>query len=263
MKSEKNPRISREICRMILKVYRQICCNIAIALRKDMPKMLLSNLVLLLLVTVLVAAVPILILTLLLLSPRIRAVFILVVVAWAVIFSIGSNQEEGEEGDGDNHGGVEEEVELELVEQRAMEQQEQVESLMFLAIQGAATTTPLLRPHDVFEIMTAGSSRRFYMDKDVPIFQCEANYEGTLDQAQLDIILRALQHQVSKHALRFPLLMEHGKVPEVLDLKDLGTRLMIDIVHYTPKSKSLIEARRRARAERQVKQRRLEDPRYQ
>lgn len=262
MKPEKKPSIIKEVCRTILAIYGRICCDIAIALRKDKPKMLIRNFLLLILVTAFVVAIPVLIFAVIAFFPRIRALLILAGVIWAVIFSIGGNQDNTDDDDGDT-GGVEEEVERELIEQRAMEQQEQVESLMFLSIQAAATTTPLLRPHDVFEIMTTGSSQRFYLDKNIPVFQCEANYDGTLDYAQLDIIQRELQHQVAKNASRFPLLMEHGKVPEVLDLKDLGTRLIVDVVLYSPASKTTIEARRRARAERQVKQRQLEDPRYQ
>lgn len=173
MKPEKKPSIIKEVCRIILAIYGRICCDIAIALQKDKPQMLIRNFLLLILVTAFVVAIPVLIFAVIAFFPRIRALLILAGVIWAVIFSIGGNHDDTDDDDDDGDtGGVEEEVERELIEQRAMEQQEQVESLMFLSIQGAATTTPLLRPHDVFEIMTAGSSRRFYMDKDIPVLHC-------------------------------------------------------------------------------------------
>lgn len=161
------------------------------------------------------------------------------------------------------------EVDKVLIAERAAELQDDVRALAFVAIQGVASTTPIVRPHDVYTIQPPKSdSRSFYISQDgIPVYQWEVDLEGEIDKTQEDIILRELQRHVVKNLPRFPVLISdeaRGRAAvEVLDVKGLGGHVQIEMVLVNSASIQLVDARRRARAERQVKQERVNDPRYQ
>ena len=71
-----------------------------------------------------------------------------------------------------------------------------------------------------------------------------------------------IQRHIMKNASRFPLLLVDGRAPEVIDVIALGKRVVIEVMRSTPTARPIIEARRKARVERQVRQKRVEDPRY-
>lgn len=160
------------------------------------------------------------------------------------------------------------EVEKTLILERAIEQQDEVRALTFSAIQGASTTTPLKRPHDEYDIQPSrASGKSIYLSQDkVPVYQWEADLEGEIDKAQEDSILRELQRHVVKNLPRYPMLLSdeaRGRAAvEVLDVKNLGGHVLIEMVLANATSIPLVDARRRARAERQAKQERIDDPRY-
>lgn len=161
------------------------------------------------------------------------------------------------------------EVDKVLIAERAAELQDDVRALAFVAIQGIAGNTPIVRPHDVYTIQPSKpDSRSFYINRDgIPVYQWEVDLEGEIDKTQEDIILRELQRHVVKNLPRFPVLISdeaRGRAAvEVLDVKGLGGHMQIEMVLVNAASIPLVDARRRARAERQVKQERVNDPRYQ
>lgn len=165
-----------------------------------------------------------------------------------------------------NPGG--DEVEKALVIERATEQQDEVRALAFAAIQGASTTTPLVRPHDEYDIQPSKASGKcFYLNREkIPVYQWEADLEVEIDKTQEDIILRELQRYIVKNLPRFPMLLSdeaRGRAAvEVLDVKNLGGHVLIEMVLVNSASIPLVEARRRARAERQQRQKAITDMDY-
>lgn len=98
------------------------------------------------------------------------------------------------------------------------------------------------------------------------MYQWEADLEGEIDKTQEDNILRELQRHVVKNLPRYPMLLSdeaRGRAAvEVLDVKNLGGHVLIETVLVNATSIPLVDARRRARAERPAKQERIDDPRY-
>lgn len=152
-----------------------------------------------------------------------------------------------------------EEVQRALVIERAAERQDEVRALAFVAIRSAADNTPLVSPRDEFDIQsTRADGNSFYLKDDkVPIFQFEVDLAEEIDVEQEETIRRAIQKYVVKNLPRFPLLhSEEARgwpCVEVLDVKNLGGHVQIDMVLTDSASIPLIEARRRARAEYQMK----------
>lgn len=168
--------------------------------------------------------------------------------------------------DGGNGGGGGGEVDVELIRQRAREQYEDVRAVMFHAIQGAATITPLMRPYDEFAIEIATAGDHFYLDGPDPVFQFENDLEVAIDKAQNDSIQRETQRFAAKNITRYPQLISEeakGRSPiEILDVKNLGGRVCFDVVLTTTSTIPKIDARRRARVERQQRQQTISDPDY-
>ena len=125
-----------------------------------------------------------------------------------------------------------------------------------------ADYTPLQRPRDVYTIETS-REKQFRMDGAMAVHQFEADFSGTLDRSKLDSLFRDVQRRMSKHARRYPLLMRNGHPPVLYDVKDNGNFLVLEVVLYSEDYSGKIEARKRARIERQHGQERIDDPRYQ
>lgn len=133
-------------------------------------------------------------------------------------------------------------------------------------IQNASAITPLLRPHDEFSIEIATLADHFYLDGVDPVFQFENDLEAAIDKAQNDSIQRETQRFAAKNITRYPQLISEeakGRSPiEVLDVKNLGGRVCFDVVLTTSSTIPKIDARRRARVERQQRQQATTDPDY-
>lgn len=158
-------------------------------------------------------------------------------------------------------------VDEELTRQRAREQYDEMLALMFNAMQGAANTTPLLRPHDTLQIESSSSrGAHFYLERGNVIFQFECDLETAIDKNTEDAIQRELQRYVVKQCSRYPMLVSNeaqGRAPvEVLDVKNLGGHVLVECCQTTSGSIPLIEARRRARVERQQRQQAITDQDY-
>lgn len=168
----------------------------------------------------------------------------------------------------DSEAPITSDVDKVLIAERAVELQDEVRALMFVSIQGASATTPIVRPHEEYDIQPSKASGKcFYLYQDIiPVYQWEADLEGEIDKTQEDNILRELQRYTVKNLPRFPMLMSdeaRGRAAvEILDVKNLGGHVQIETVLVNAASIPLVDARRRARAERQVRQERIEDPRY-
>lgn len=151
------------------------------------------------------------------------------------------------------------EVQRALVIERAAERQDEVRALAFVAIRSAADNTPLVSPRDEFDIQsTRADGNSFYLKDDkIPIFQWDVDLAEEINSEEEETIRRAIQRYVVKNLPRFPLLhSEEAKgwpCVEVLDVKNLGGHVQIEMVLADSSSIPLIEARRRARAEYQMK----------
>jgi hypothetical protein len=157
------------------------------------------------------------------------------------------------------------EVEEELSRERAQESYEDVRQLMFSTIQDVSENTSLVCPRDEFEIETA-SSRHFYMQGVVPIYQFDNDLTAEIDSDEVRIIQQELQRHAAKQIKRYPVLISSstkGYSPiEILDVKNLGQHVLIEVVLTTDDSIPIIDARRRARMEHQKRKERFDDPRY-
>lgn len=150
---------------------------------------------------------------------------------------------------------------VELAEQEAQEVHEELRELVYNALAEAAEYTPLQRPRDTYSIETS-REKQYRMDGIMPIHQFEADFSGTLDRSKLDSLSRDIQRRIDKHARRYPLLMRDGRPPILFDIKDNGNFLLLEVVLYADSYSGKIEARKRARIERQHGQERIDDPRY-
>ena len=186
------------------------------------------------------------------LTPIVKFLAIPLLLVWVIVYGLSTGKASEPQLPVDP-------VEEELARQRAREMQGELLALMFQAVQSTAAITPLVRPHDPYEIQTSTpSGDHFFMKGLVPVYQFEVDLESEVDKVMVDNLQRELQRHVTKQAARFPLLCSleaQGRAPvEVLDVKPLGGHVCVDAVLTTAASIPLIEARRRARVERQQKQ---------
>lgn len=151
---------------------------------------------------------------------------------------------------------------VEIAEQEAQEIHEEVRILVYNAVAEAAEYTSLQRPRDTFSIETS-RDKPYRMDGVMAVHQFEADFIGTLDRSKLDNLFWDVQRRINKHAHRYPLLIRDGHPPVLYDIKDNGSFLLLEVVLYAKEHSGKIEARKRARIERQHSQERIDDPRYQ
>lgn len=250
------------ICNFLWNLLNSLCNGVADGIEHKNAKQAVSNVFLILLF---VADIVLVGLLLLLLAVRFWWVLLIVWLGGSLIYSM-VHKDGTTDGGGDNV--TDDEVETELATMRGREYHEPMRALTFYGIQGAASNTPLSRPRDEFDIETATEGDHFILEgkgKDA-VYQFECDLEAPIAseevKAQEDIMLREIQRHMLKNAPRFPLLLEDGRAPEVIDVIALGKRAVIEVIRNTPTARPIIEARRRARVERQVRQKRVEDPRY-
>lgn len=197
---------------------------------------------------------------LLLAAYRLREPIIALVMVPILIASYRFNHP-GDTGGGDPGGKVDEE----LARQRAKELYPSVLSWMFRVLVAVSSFTGIDRKRDVREIETASSNgEHFYMDKLVPVYQFELDCENEVTQEQADILRDKLQHYGQKYISEYPMLISSDSAGrsamEVLTVHPLGHRICIDVVQTTEASISMIDSRRRARAERKAAP--VDVPRY-
>lgn len=158
-------------------------------------------------------------------------------------------------------GNGEDSASIMLAEQEAEEVHKDLQELTYNVLSEAADYTPLQRPRDTYSIETS-REKQYRMDGAMAVHQFEADYSGTLDRSKLDSLSRDIQRRIDKHARRYPLLMRGGRPPVLFDIKDNGNFLLLEVVLYADSYSGKIEARKRARIERQHGQERIDDPRY-
>ena len=161
-------------------------------------------------------------------------------------------------------------VDIELARQKALDMQGYALSLMLRVLVAISSFTPVIRPrntHDIEARSTDGAS--FYMKDDIVIYQVEVEVEGEITPEVEDTIQREAQRYAQTYIADYPMLISPeagGRAPvEVLGVKNGGSRVLIDYVFTSAKSVGMIDARRRARVERQMKQERstpYTDPDY-
>lgn len=184
-------------------------------------------------------------------------ILVVLVISYLLSDKIGKNAEVNSE--------AADEVEMRLVAERAREIYEEIRNLIFNSMQSAAGSTPLKRPNDEFEIQTSEArGDHFYLDRLTPIYVFEGDIESSIDTPKMNLIQQELQRRVNQNVRRYPILISEeakGRAPvEILDIKNAGGHILIEVVLTDSKSIPLIDARRRARIEYQVKQERVQDP---
>lgn len=157
---------------------------------------------------------------------------------------------------------VPDDVNVELARQQAMDMQGYALSLILRVLIAISSFTPVIRPrntHDIEVRSTDGAS--FYMKDNIVIYQAEVEVEGEITPEVEDTIQRETQRYAQKYIPDYAMLISPeagGCAPvEVLGVKNCGSRVLIDFVFTTKKAIPMIDARRRACAERQVKQGRI------
>ena len=150
-------------------------------------------------------------------------------------------------------------VDIEMARQAALDMQSYALGLMLRVLVAISSFTPVIRPrstHDIEVHSTDGAS--FYMKDDIVVYQAEAEVEGEITPEVEDIIQREAQRYAQKYIVDYPMLISPeagGRAPvEVLGVKNCGSRVLIDYIFTSAKSFDLIDARRRARIERQKRQ---------
>lgn len=161
-------------------------------------------------------------------------------------------------------------VDIELARQAAMDMQGYALGFMLRVLIAISSFTPVIRPrntHDIEVRSTDGAS--FYMKGNIVIYQAEVEVEGEITPEVEDTIQREAQRYAQKYIADYSMLISPeagGRAPvEVLGVKNCGSRVLIDYVFTSAKSFDLIDARRRARVERQKRQERpttYTDPDY-
>lgn len=249
------------ICLFLWTLLNNLCNGVAEGIEHRNAKQALSNVFLILLFVAASVLVG-----LMLFSLAVRFWWALLT-AWLLGSLIYSLAHKNGTTNGGNTG-VDDEVETELAAMRGREYHEPMRVLTFYGIQGASSNTLLSRPRDEFNIETATEGDHFTLEgkgKDA-VYQFECNLEAPIApedvKTQEDIMYQEIQRHIMKNASRFPLLLVDGRAPEVIDVIALGKRVVIEVMRSTPTARPIIEARRKARVERQVRQKRVEDPRY-
>lgn len=160
-------------------------------------------------------------------------------------------------------------VDIELARQKALDMQGYAMGLMLQVLVAISSFTPVICPrnsHDIEVRSTDGAS--FYMKDNIVICQA-VEVEGEITPEVEDTIQREAQRYAQKYIADYSMLISPeagGRAPVgVLSVKHCGSRVLIDYVFTSAKSFDLIDARRRARVERQMKQERptpYTDPDY-
>lgn len=116
-------------------------------------------------------------------------------------------------------------------------------------------------PHDIES--KAENDEHFYMDGIVPIYQFELQAEDEVTQEKADSIRDDLQKAGKNYIGEYPALISleaTGRTPfEILMVHPLGKRVYVDVVLTTSASAKLIDDTRKARIERQMKQKRAQE----
>ena len=175
-----------------------------------------------------------------------------------LIASYRANYPGGAQGGND---GLDNEVDEELAYQRGLEMQTYAMSLLLRVLGAISSFTSIIRPRTERDIEAPNKDgASFYMKDGIVVYQVEVEVEGEITPEVEDTIQRETQRYALKYIVDYPMLISPetgGRAPvEVLGVKNCGNRVLIDFVFTTKKALPLIDARRRARIERQKRQER-------
>lgn len=147
-------------------------------------------------------------------------------------------------------------VEIELSRQRGLEMQVYAISFMLRVLIAVSSFTAVNRPRnerDIEVCNTDGAS--FYMKDKIVVYQAEVEVEGEITPEVEESTRREIQRYALKYVVDYPMLISPetgGRAPvEILGVKNCGNRILIDYVFTSKDSIPMIDARRRARLERQ------------
>jgi len=153
------------------------------------------------------------------------------------------------------------EVVIELARQRGVELQKYMMAFLYRMIVATRSATNAQPPNDEKGVWVSSlDGQSFYMSREVVIFQGEVQIDGDITTDVEDTVQKELQEAVPKYIDEFPELVDpdvKGRPPaEILTVRGVGRKVIIDAVITSEKSIPLIEARRQARVERQKRQER-------
>lgn len=175
-----------------------------------------------------------------------------------LIASYRANYPSGARGNNDN---FDNEVDEELAYQRGLEMQTYAMSFMLRVLVAISSFTAVNRPRTERDIEAPSSDgASFYMKGGVVVYLAEVEVDGEITPEVETILQREIQRYALKYIVDYPMLISPeagGRAPvEVLGVKNCGNRVLVDFVFTTNKALDLIDARRRARIERQKRQER-------
>lgn len=153
------------------------------------------------------------------------------------------------------------EVAVELARQRGVELQKYMLAFLYRIIVATRSATNAQPSNDEKSVWVSSlDGQSFYMHGEVVIFQGEVQIDGDITSDVEDTMQKELQEAVPKYIDEFPALIDpniKGRPSvEILTVRGVGRKVIIDAVITTEKSIPLIEARRQARVERQKRQER-------
>lgn len=154
------------------------------------------------------------------------------------------------------------EVDEELAYQRGLEMQVYAMSFMLRVLVAISSFTAVIRPRTEQDItMPNKDGASFYMNNGIVVYQAEAEVEGEITPEVENTLQREIQRYALKYIADYPMLISPesgGRAPvEVLAVKNGGKRVLIDFIFTTKEALLLIDARRRARVEQQMRQERV------
>lgn len=144
-------------------------------------------------------------------------------------------------------------VEVEYAAQEAEEAHGDLAELTYNAVVDTSENTPLTRPRDALSIET-GREKPYYMDGIMAVHQFSVDVSAPLKKADEDLVIRELQRHTNQRGKRYSALLRDGHAPIILDVKNSGNFVTVEVILYSDKYKDKIEARRKARIARQQNQ---------
>lgn len=185
---------------------------------------------------------------------------------WGVsALASNGNRTSGGNSGGNNDNGNINFIYVELLRQQAKEIYPEVCKFVFKVLVAVSAYTIISRKHDLREIETpVTNGEHFYLagyNQDIVIFQFEVETDEEATPEKADDLREDLQRYGLKYIDEHPMLRfpeAGGRAPfEFLSVHPLGRRVGIDVVLTTAASIPLIDASRRARLERRMKQERV------
>lgn len=170
-----------------------------------------------------------------------------IVIVSLIVYYLNNRKPKTDENNNDDNNPVE----VEYNEQEAEALHDDIAELTYNAIINT-DAVDFKKPRNVDSI-EAGTETPFVMDGIMAKhrFWADLNLTSVNVKFNEDFAVQQLQRHMNQQAKRYPQLYRDGRPPIIFDIKNNGDFVVIEVVLYSEKYKSKIEARRKARIARQ------------